>query len=954
VDGFTGTVDLSGEYDALGSASSVQSNLTDHEDATTNVHGIADTSQLIIEGDARLTNQRVPVDLSVTDAKVAADADIAPTKINGTAVVDNDPRLTDQRVPTDGSVTDAKITAGGLSPSSVTGTAVIDSDARLSDERTPVDGSVTTAKIDAAGIAPSAVTGTAVIDNDARLSDNRTPVDGSVTDVKVASGADISPTKIAGTAVIDSDARLSDERTPTDGSVTNAKVAAGAAIDQSKIDGLTASLDGKANLVSGKVPQSELPAIALTEVDVVADIPARDALSPQEGDVAVVQDTGAGDASTFIYDGTAWQELLTPGSGITAVTASQGLASTGGTAPEITIVDGGVTNVKLAGGIDPTKVTGTAVVDADARLSEGAASAETVRSLGTGATQALPGDYDVAGQAPVQSVNTQTGNVTLTASDVSAYPDTNPSNFIDAAGAPVQSVDGLTGAVDLSGNYDVLGAAASVQSNLTAHINDTANPHSVTASQVGLGNVPNLDTTDAVNKAHDQNTDTALDSGGANEVTAADIRAHIDATDNPHSVTKAQVGLGDVDNVSAADLRDRATHTGTQTLATISDAGTMASQDAGSVSITGGSIDAAIDYDNANSSLSAALVQTAIDELDDKKLNVSDLSASVKFFATSAAGAVAGYGKLVIDTGDADFDDPAVAVTVGPFSGSDNLLGSLVSDAGVLVGNTTSINVTTIGNVRRSSGNQNDAAEFYFEVYKRDSGGTETLIGTSSNSKSVSSATFQEFFADALIDDTNFTATDRVVVKFYGSVVNGPGGRTYEFQYGGNQPVRTLFPVPVTVVPTDQTAAQVQVDASGFAGLLSGTDDDVQAALGTLDGVTKSDIGLGNVDNTADLDKPISTATQSALDDKADNTITVTGTNGLQGGGDLTAARTLELTASALASLNLADSALQSGDPATDIAYDNTASGLTATTVQGAIDEIVGILANVLELNTGS
>ena len=112
-----------------------------------------------------------------------------------------------------------------------------------------------------------------------------------------------------------------------------------------------------------------------------------------------------------------------------------------------------------------------------------------------------------------------------------------------------------------------------------------------TKADVGLGSVPDLDTTDAVNKAHDQNTDTALDQGGANEVTAADARAHIDATDNPHGVTKAQVGLSDVDNVSAADLRDRSTHTGTQTLSTISDAGTIASQDANSVNIGGGNID---------------------------------------------------------------------------------------------------------------------------------------------------------------------------------------------------------------------------------------------------------------------------------------------------------------------------------------------------------------------------
>jgi hypothetical protein len=35
--------------------------------------------------------------------------------------------------------------------------------------------------------------------------------------------------------------------------------------------------------------------------------------------------------------------------------------------------------------------------------------------------------------------------------------------------------------------------------------------------------------------------------------------------------------------------------------------------------------------------------------------------------------------------------------------------------------------------------------------------------------------------------------------------------------------------------------------------------------------VDKDDVGLGNVDNTSDLDKPISTATQTALDEKPDN-----------------------------------------------------------------------------------
>ena len=79
----------------------------------------------------------------------------------------------------------------------------------------------------------------------------------------------------------------------------------------------------------------------------------------------------------------------------------------------------------------------------------------------------LQGNYkvtvsDLMPQAPVQSVNGQTGDVALTAADVSALPDTtviptdtsdltNTAGFVDAAGAaaaaPVQSVNGQTGAV---------------------------------------------------------------------------------------------------------------------------------------------------------------------------------------------------------------------------------------------------------------------------------------------------------------------------------------------------------------------------------------------------------------------------------------------------------------------------------------------------------------------------
>src|SRR5690554_5124119 len=45
--------------------------------------------------------------------------------------------------------------------------------------------------------------------------------------------------------------------------------------------------------------------------------------------------------------------------------------------------------------------------------------------------------------------------------------------------------------------------------------------------------------------------------------------------------------------------------------------------------------------------------------------------------------------------------------------------------------------------------------------------------------------------------------------------------------------------------------------------------DHSQEVTGNPHNVNASDVGLGNVDNTSDLDKPISTATQGALDSKA-------------------------------------------------------------------------------------
>lgn len=66
--------------------------------------------------------------------------------------------------------------------------------------------------------------------------------------------------------------------------------------------------------MSGKVPTSQLPALVIIDVYAVANIAARNALTVQEGDVAIVANAGAGVTKTYIYDGSSWLEVIADGS----------------------------------------------------------------------------------------------------------------------------------------------------------------------------------------------------------------------------------------------------------------------------------------------------------------------------------------------------------------------------------------------------------------------------------------------------------------------------------------------------------------------------------------------------------------------------------------------------------------------------------------------------------------
>lgn len=105
-----------------------------------------------------------------------------------------------------------------------------------------------------------------------------------------------------------------------------------------------------------------------------------------------------------------------------------------------------------------------------------------------------------------------------------------------------------------------------MQTALNKHTGNKSNPHSVTKSQVGLGNVPNVATNDQTPTYSDTTTLVTLSSGEKISIAFAKIKLaittlinHLANKTNPHGVTKSQIGLGNVENKSSATIRGELT-----------------------------------------------------------------------------------------------------------------------------------------------------------------------------------------------------------------------------------------------------------------------------------------------------------------------------------------------------------------------------------------------------------
>ena len=86
-----------------------------------------------------------------------------------------------------------------------------------------------------------------------------------------------------------------------------------------------------------------------------------------------------------------------------------------------------------------------------------------------------------------------------------------------------------------------------IKESLDAHIGNKSNPHNVTKVQVGLGNVQNLAPADMpVSTAQ---AAAIADAKAAGTKAQTDLNTHANRRDNPHNVTRAQLGLATTDQV---------------------------------------------------------------------------------------------------------------------------------------------------------------------------------------------------------------------------------------------------------------------------------------------------------------------------------------------------------------------------------------------------------------------
>jgi PIN domain nuclease of toxin-antitoxin system len=394
------------------------------------------------------------------------------------------------------------------------------------------------------------------------------------------------------------------------------------------------------------------------------------------------------------------------------------------------------------------------------------------------------------------------------------------------------------------------GAGVNTHAQIDSHISSTANPHSVTKTQIGLGNVDN---TSDLNKPISTATQAALDLKQAADADLTAVAAlagagfavrtttntwatrsivagtgvgvtnsdgvfgspTISNTDRGSVAVTTHEGLADphpqYETSSELDVRDtnnrnRANHTGTQLSSTISDFSEGVQDVVGSLVADSSTIDAT--YNDGANSLTLAVIPSGIDHQ-----NLSNVGTNT-------------HTQI----------DSHIASTANPHS---------VTKAQVGLGN---VDNTSDLNKPISTATQT-ALNLKYDASNPNGYETPAQLNTrDTNNRNRANHTGTQLAATI----SDFTESTQDVVGAF--IVDSS---TIDVTYNDVANTLSLAVLPAGVNHQNLNGAGTNTHAQI---------DSHIASTANPHAVTQAQVGLGNVDNTSDLNKPISTATQTALD----------------------------------------------------------------------------------------
>ena len=422
---------------------------------------------------------------------------------------------------------------------------------------------------------------------------------------------------------------------------------------------------------------------------------------------------------------------------------------------------------------------------------------------------------------------------------------------------------------------------------LESHVADLNNPHQVTKDQVGLGNVDNTSDLDKpISNAVQGALDEVKESINSGNTTITDnLTKHIEDFNNPHKVTKEQVGLGNVDNTSDLDkpisnatqeALDKITESITNTEDKLGKPGGIATLDP----------DGKVPSSQLPSYVDDVIEVATLDELPatgeagkiyvTKDTNLTyrwsgskyvEISASLALGETSSTAYAGDKGKATTDSLNAhlaDFNNPhkvdKAQVGLGNVDNTSDK-DKPVSDATQQLINEVKESINS-GNTTITD-NLTKHIEDYNNPHKvtKDQVGLGNVDNTSDKDKPLSDAAKEAINeVKTLITSSGTDLSNHI--KDY----TNPHRVTAEQVGLGNVNNTSDLDKPIS------NATQKELDKLDAKIDKINTDQgtDLSAHLRDFSNphkVTKDQVGLGNVDNTADINKPVSTATQKAIDD---------------------------------------------------------------------------------------